>query len=334
MKESIQEILDKKENIFIFDSSLKYYNYYGKQLKDLGYETKIVNLENPLLSDGWNPIDYIRYLYDNNEQGLLIDSIEYFAEEIFVKENPKNDPYWIDSARSLFIGSTLLLLKAYEKEIYKKPLDLNSLETVISSASIKVNNKSGLTSSFLRNQVNKLERKNIIRRLLSPIVDAPSETRSSVISVTLQKLNMYLYREDFSKSMSNAKFKVEDINKDKTAIFVVGKKSLNPLVNVLLNQVITHTNKNNYKINVILDSFDTLPINSNINDIITNSNLLISVSDNNYLDYYKGINLKKYLKESNIVCNKTYPIKELEIVEEEYFDYPVFVLKSLMIDKN
>lgn len=334
MKESIQEVIDKNENIFLFDSNLKYYNYYGKTLKDKGYEIRLLNLDKPLLSDGWNPLDYIRYISNNNDNNLLVDLIENLAEEIYVQDNPKNDPYWIESSRSLFIGSVLLLLQEYDKEKYKKPLDLNSIETVISSATIKVNNNIGQSSTILRNQIHKLERKNIIRKLIKPIVDAPSETKASIISVALQKLNLYLYREDLSKSMMNAKFKIEDIKKEKTAIFVVGKKSLNSLVNILLGQVISFSNINNYKLNVLLDSFETLPFNNNLDNVANNSNLIIAVNDKEILNKYKEINLSKYLKKSNIECNNTYPIKELEIVEEEYFDYPVFLLKSLMIDKD
>ena len=134
--------------------------------------------------------------------------------------------------------------------------------------------------------------------------------------------------------MMNAKFKIEDIKKEKTAIFVVGKKSLNSLVNILLGQVISFSNINNYKLNVLLDSFETLPFNNNLDNVANNSNLIIAVNDKEILNKYKEINLSKYLKKSNIECNNTYPIKELEIVEEEYFDYPVFLLKSLMIDKD
>ena len=65
MRESIQEVIDKNENIFLFDSNLKYYNYYGKILKDKGYEIRLLNLDKPLLSDGWNPLDYIRYISNN-----------------------------------------------------------------------------------------------------------------------------------------------------------------------------------------------------------------------------------------------------------------------------
>lgn len=335
MKKIITDIIDKNENIVIYDNSLKYYNYYGKILESKGYEIKLINLNNPLSSDGWNPMDYLYYLYNETDNNRLIDMIEDFANKMYVHENPHNDPYWIDNSRQMIIGSTLLLLQEYEKERFKKSLDLYSLESVVSSAKIK----SG-ASNILKNQVNKLDRKDIIRRLIAPIIDAPSETRLSILSVVDQKLNMYLYREDLANSMKNATFRVEDIKYNKTAIFVVGKQSLNALVNVLLGQVIEETTKNKYKTNFILDSFDTLPVMENFSDLVNiikdnNSNIYLYSENQNYINNtYKGINLKNNIVKSNrLEVTETYKVKELEIKDQESFDYPVFVLKSYFIDK-
>lgn len=332
MKEIIKDIIDKQQNLFIYDNSLKYYNYYGKILKSKGYQIKLINLNNPLLSDGWNPMDYLYHLYNESEKNRLIDMIEDFANKLYVHDNPKNDPYWIHNSRQMIIGSTLLLLQEYENEKFKKPLDLYSLESVISAAKIK----SG-TANILKNQINKLNRKDIIRRLLSPIVDAPTETRLSILSVVEQKLNMYLYREDLADSMKNATFKVEDINENKTAIFVVGKKSLNTLVNILLGQVVVESIKKKYKTNFIIDSFDTLPVIENFSDLFNiinenNLNIYLHTEDHDYINNnYKEVNLNNNIVKNNqLEVTEKYKIKELEIKELESFDYPVFCIKKLL----
>jgi len=58
----VEEIVAKKESLFILDSKEEYINRYSMKLKSLGYNTVIINLRDLNKSEGWNPIQYPYFL--------------------------------------------------------------------------------------------------------------------------------------------------------------------------------------------------------------------------------------------------------------------------------
>ena len=57
----VSKKINDGDNLLILDTKLEYYNHFYNELKNNEYKIQVVNLSEPLKSDGWNP------LYENSE---------------------------------------------------------------------------------------------------------------------------------------------------------------------------------------------------------------------------------------------------------------------------
>ena len=72
----VENLIENQESLVIIDNNLEYYNQFGQKLKDNNYNIKVVNFKEPLKSDGYDPIDYLKYLYESNKIDLCIEQIK------------------------------------------------------------------------------------------------------------------------------------------------------------------------------------------------------------------------------------------------------------------
>lgn len=92
-------------------------NTYGI-LKQEGYDIQVLNLRDTNLSSLWNPLqiiidEYVKAMKSDKDLSKTIKLVQSLAS--LFTDNPKSDPIWPDSARSLLVSIILLLLeKGYE----------------------------------------------------------------------------------------------------------------------------------------------------------------------------------------------------------------------------
>ncbi len=239
------------ETFLVNDPRGELYERVASKLKEEKYNTIVLDFNDPLLGNSWNPLTFPYKLYREGNIDKSLELIEDIAYYIFKNEESKNtDPFWINSVINYFTGITLFLFEnAKEEEI--NLTSIGRLGNILSD----------------KNESDKLlkmipESNNIKLKLLG-ILKAPVETKGSIISVFNQKIERYLTRKNLENMLSKTDFDISKINQEKVAIFVVSGiasvgKSLNPLLaNQIMESVFIYGKSKN-RINLLLDEFDTM----------------------------------------------------------------------------
>lgn len=328
--EKVENDIKNNKNLFIIDDKQEYYNKFYEELKNNEYEIKVINFKEPLKSNGWDPIEYINYLYNNNKMDKSIEMTKNIGISLFPQVD--TDPFWSQMSSDYFTGIVLSLIEATNELKKQEECTFTSIYNIINDGEKEIDD-----STIMKKYVKRFDALNPIYIALAPTVFSSKETRESILSVVKQNLNNLFMRQELLKSFYNNEFKISQINK-KIAIFVIGYKPINFLTNILLEQVYDYTISKNIDMSFVLDNFDLL---SKINIIEE----MINSSLDNKIDIYIGIrNEEKILDiygkytfgdiENVIRLNDIYESSEKESEKElpnlnnkkaTYFDFEEYV---------
>ena len=281
-----------QESFIVHDVKGEIYDILSGELKKQNYNTIVINLDNSTVGNKYNPLSLSYELYKNGNVDQAIELLEnvgyYFCcNETF---NENLDPYWTNSATSLFVGLALYLFdNANEDEI-----NLSSLLNLVSDfdkLTEKLNNYDPISPTYI---------------YLSGIVFAPSDTKGSIISVFNQNMRLFVSRESLLKQLSTTDFDIKNIQKEKTALFIISNNKLvsRRLIPLLIEECYFATTINNDKtrrLNIVLDEFE---------------NLIPFKEFNNMLTLSRGYNIKFsiYIR-SLLELRNTYGIEKTEILK-------------------
>ena len=284
---------------------------YSRVKKDSNYKTYVFNFENPKLSTCFNPLSLPYELYKKDNFDLaynLLDEIGYYL----FSDNNESDPYWTNTTIDFFKGISFYLFQNARKE----EINLNSIYLIANSLS---DNKKSLEL------MNSLDKTNPIYILLTGTLNAPTDTKNSIISVFNYKIKNYITRTNLSKLLSKSEFKFEEMLKQKFAIVIVGDSLYtNSLTSLLLNQLYEAIKYYGTKdmVNFILDNFDEIaPIKdfSNILNYARSIKIRFLCSIKSFTELkaiYNDINILK-LGFSNIIylrSNDFYTMDEISVM--------------------
>lgn len=278
----INQIIDSEESFVINTKGDNLYKKYEDKLKQQGYKTIYLNFDDLSNSDCFNILELAYNRYKNNNKDKAIELLENIGYYLFYDEANKNsDPFWINSAISLFIGSTLFLLEKDED------VSLDKIDKLVDTIKIEDINKD--SSSY---------------KYLSSILLAPEATKGSIISVFKQRFKLFTSRENLNKILSKSTFDINNINQ-KMAIFIVEGVSFisNIITPIFINQIyyVTSSNRNDKKINLIVNNFDDISPIKNIESIII------------FLTCF-NVNITAFIKNFTRL-NKNYGIESVEVLK-------------------
>ena len=249
-----------QESFIVHDVKGELYDVLSGELKKQNYNTIVINLDNSNVGNNYNPLSLPYELYKNGETDKAIELLEdvgyYFCcNEVF---NASIDPYWTNSATSLFVGLALYLFdNATEDEI-----NLSSLFNLVSEF------------DKLTEQIKKYDMTSPTYIYLSNTVLAPSETKGSILSVFIQNMRLFVSRESLLKLLSSTNFDIKNVQKDKTALFVISNnksvsRRLIPLIIEECYFAATLTNDKTRRLNVVIDEFENLVPVKDFNNMLT-----------------------------------------------------------------
>ena len=291
----VKQLIEDKNDLVILDYKREYYNHFYKKLKEDNYDIKVVNFNDPLKSDGWNPLSliYTIYNYENNKD-KAVELLQKMSKNIFYEENSKDDPFWCNMASNLFIGLSLILINISRKSKDHRTISFSSIMTLLNIGEQRDKDEN---ITILKKYVESLNTQDPIYIALSSIVYAPTETKGSILSVFKVKMNNYLLRENLVNSFlfpSTSEGKLNQTNKN-YAVFIIGNHSLDRLSNIFIEQIFTEAYDEKRKAAFILDGYDNLPTLYSIEDMINKSN---------------NSNIKLYLTSKKSLDDKT--VKNIE----------------------
>ena len=239
------------ESIVINDPKGEIYARTAHKLEDEGYKNIVIDLEDSRIGNNWNPLSlaYKQYNENNPDKATeLIEDLGYYL--IADTQRQESDPFWTNSTINYFTGLVLYLFKnAREEEI-----NLSSVAHLANSL---------LSKEASEKFLNKLEKDSVIFMKVAGTLQAPPETRGSIISVFNQKIERYLSKENLANMLSTSDFDISKISIEKTAIFIVSGingfcRNLIPLfANQVMDAVSLYGNKEK-RLNLLLDEFDSL----------------------------------------------------------------------------
>lgn len=172
-------------------------------LKKNGYEIKVLNLVNPVNSDGYNPLMHIASELD-------VDVIANTIVKGQKVEGSNSDPYWDDMAEMLLKALIYYLIATRPEE----EQNLASCSELVRAA----NTNGG--SNLLTELINQLPYDHPARMYYKSIEIAPEKTYGSILSSLQSKLGKFDSKE-IAEVTSTDTINFEDIGTKKTAVYVI-----------------------------------------------------------------------------------------------------------------
>ena len=249
-----------EESFVLHDVKGEIYEILKGDLEKNNYNVVTINLNDPTVGNHFNPLLLPYKLYKEGKKDDAVELLEniayYFCQ--YEKNVSGADPFWVNSACSLFVGLALYLFENKSVE------------------EITLNNISNLASEFsiIDDYFKTLDKNSIIYANLVSIVQAPSETKASIISVFNQSLRLFTTRENLSQLLSTTDFDIENIQKEKTALFIITNNKasstrLTPLIIEEIFEIASIVNETSRRLNILIDEFEYLMPFKNIINMFT-----------------------------------------------------------------
>lgn len=271
MVNPLVNILTKKgESMIITDPKGEIYEKNAGFLRDRGYNIILLNFRNPQKGNSWNPLTLPYRLYKQGNSDKSNELLRDLAINI-LHEEKTDDPFWQNTAADFFTG----LAQGLFQDAKEEEINLNSMILMLTTGEERYG-----ASNFMKEYFSLKDVSNPAYMNAAGTINAPNETKGSIISVFRQKVNIFAMAENLSEMLSYSDFDITDIGRRKTAVFLViqdEKKTYHALATIFVKQVyetlIDVAQENGGKLltrtNFILDEFANLPPLKDITTMIT-----------------------------------------------------------------
>ena len=341
----ISFLLYNNESIIVTDPKGELFDQTSGAFKENGYKVITLNFRDPQKSDCWNPLAVPYQYFRIGQTDKAMEMINDIALNIMYDDDKNKDPFWEQSAVDYFIGLALGLCE----DACPKQITLNNISYMNTSGQERF-----ATSNFIKEYFLLKNKYSNAYTCASGTIEAPSDTRASIISVFQQKLRVFTSQENLSQMLAHSNFKMEDIGTAKTVVYIIiqdEKSTYHPLATAFIKQcyevLIDCATKNGGKLpvrtNFILDEFGNLPPIIDMTSIVSaarsrNIRLTMAIQSNKQLDSVYGESDAEVIKNN---CNNLIflygrdlqtlkEISELCGNKEEQLDFNVFETKPLI----
>ena len=266
-------ILSKhRESMVITDPKGEIYEKTSEMLRKKGYQILLLNFRDPQNGSAWNPLDLPYKMYKEGNTDKAIELLDDLALNILYDESNKNqDPFWEKSSASYFSGIALGLFKDAKPD----EININSINLVSSDGDDRFGG-----STYIKEYFNMMDHTDPAYVDASGTVNAPAETKGSILAVFKDKIKTFASRENLSEMLSHSDVDLSSIGKKPTAVFIViqdEKKTYHALATILLKQIyetlIAVAQENGgalpVRTNFLLDEFANMPPLKDVTTMIT-----------------------------------------------------------------
>ena len=273
MVQPMVRILAKKgESMIITDPKGEIYENNAEMLREKGYNIVLLNFRDPQKGSAWNPLGLPYQLYKSGNKDKANELLDDLAMNILYDDKAQSqDPFWEKTSADYFTGLALALFEdAKEEEI-----NLNTINLMTTVGEEKIGN-----TTYIKEYFNYKDKASPAYINVSSTIMAPSDTKSSILSVFKQKIKLFSSRENLSEMLSHSDFDLKDIGRKKTAVFLViqdEKKTYHSLVTIFIKQCYETLidvaqesgGKLPFKTNFILDEFANMPPLKDVTTMVT-----------------------------------------------------------------
>lgn len=197
------------ESMVIVDPKGELVRKSGEFLERKGYQKVVLNWRKPQESpDRWNPFERVQKAYERGKRAESANHLNDVLQSLFFARTEKGkDPYWNDTAGQLARGISKLILMTEESLSIKSILDWRHAK---------------LQSGMLQNCFLALPTDSDIYQDLAGFMNLTAENTKTCITSTFDQLTgLFKASKALTEMMSGTTFSMEEIGKEKTAIFLV-----------------------------------------------------------------------------------------------------------------
>ena len=260
------------ESMVITDPKGEIYRHHANRLKAKGYKIVVINFRDPREGNAWNPLTVPYRMYKQGKTDKAKELLEDISQNILIDPKNNNDPFWERSAADYFSGLCIGLFEdAKENEV-----NISSVSNMATSGE----EKNGI-STFAKDYFTLKGETSSAYEYAKATFSAPNDTKSSILSVFQSKIRVFSTREELSEMLSYSDFNMEDIGREKTAVFLIvhdEKTTYHSLATIFIKQLyevlidVAHKNPNGelkYRTNFILDEFANMPQLRDVTSMVT-----------------------------------------------------------------
>lgn len=298
--------INQGESIVVTDGKDKILNKVYRQLVEKEYKIVTINLKNVENSHGWNPLALPYRYYLAGEMDICLDLLNDLGSNIMASktQGDNGDPFWIQSAKNMFVGLALSLFEDCEE--WKEMVNLRSIFYMSVKGFERMGNSTYIHAYFKDKHVDSIAAMN-----MSPVLSAPNDTRNSIISVFNEKLLTFISKSSFWNKLCFDEIDFEQICDQRAAIFLIFEdEKIEPpvLINVFIRQLYELYVKkyaeiesyNPPKCRFVLDDFTSLVPFNNLQNMLTSARernifLLFSVNSVTLLEKNYGEHITEFL---------------------------------------
>lgn len=259
-----------KESMIISDPKAEIYNRTVSFLKSQNYHILVLNLRDPKYGASWNPLEVPYLLYCQGDVGRAYEFISDIATNLTAIERSEKDPFWDNSAGTLFVGLTALLFK-YCKE-FEQSRDVVNIGSVLQLRNVLC---AGNKSTIMNNPLWKYAKADLyISSALIGTLETADDTRAGILSTFDQKMRIFSTQPNLINMLSSNEIAYDEIDQKPTALYLLlpdEKTTYHGLISLFIKQSYeyliyktqgrnqNHDAKLKIRLNYVLDEFSSLP---------------------------------------------------------------------------
>ena len=260
------------QSMIITDPKGEIYERNAEELREKGYNVVLLNFRDPQKGNCWNPLALPYSLYKQGNPDKANELLDDLAMNILYDEKSSNaDPFWEKTSADYFTGLALALFDDASED----QINLNTINLMTTVGEDKLRNTTYIKEYFSYKDPASPAYVNV-----SSTINAPSDTKGSILSVFKQKIKLFSSRENLSEMLSHSDFDMKEIGRKKTAVFIVvqdEKKTYHSLVTIFIKQVYETLidvaqesgGKLPFRTNFILDEFANMPPLKDVTTMVT-----------------------------------------------------------------
>ena len=196
------------------------------------------------------------------DRQTAMELLDHIAKALFPVRG--KDPFWEESAQSLFIGASCALME------YAKPEAVN-IFNVFQLVTKGDERFGGPSNTFLHEFISMLPSDSTVAMELHSYVNSPAETKGGIRATFLQGLSAYIRSAGIIEMMSNDDLKLHELDDETpTAIWVImpdESPTYHGICGIIINEILTHyvqmanscpKRRLRRRLNVVLDEFASI----------------------------------------------------------------------------
>jgi len=268
----VESLAKHGESMIVTDPKGEIYELTSNMLRERGYNVILLNFRDPQKGNSWNPLSLPYQLYQEGNKDKANELLDDLAMNILYDEKAQSqDPFWEKTSADYFTGLSLGLFEDAKKE----EINLNSINLMTTVGEEKLGG-----TTYIKEYFGYKDPASPAYVNASSTIMAPSDTKSSILSVFKQKIKLFSSRENLSEMLSHSDFDMKNIGREKTAVFIViqdEKKTYHSLVTIFIKQCYETLidvaqesgGKLPFRTNFILDEFANMPPLKDVTTMVT-----------------------------------------------------------------